>query len=50
MESNVQTSAAGDGLVEQFRAGRLNVYVYESRPKLGVAAAAVVASGSVSET
>lgn len=44
MEANVQTSAEGDGLVEQFRAGQLNVYVYESRPKLGAAAAAVVAA------
>ena len=29
MESRVQGGAAGDGLVEQFQAGRLNVYVYE---------------------
>ena len=44
MESNVQSSAAADGLVEQFRAGQLNVYVYESRPKLGTAAAAAVSA------
>src|SRR5215212_7675491 len=44
MESHVQTGAAGDGLVERFRAGRLNVYVYESRPKMGAAAAATVAA------
>ena len=44
MESNVQSSAAVDGLVERFEAGQLNVYVYESRPKLGVAAAAAVSA------
>src|ERR1044071_9147538 len=44
MESQAQTGAAKDGLVEQFRAGRLNVYVYESRPKMGAAAAATVAA------
>jgi glucosamine-6-phosphate deaminase len=43
MEPQAQTGAAKDGLVEQFRAGRLNVYVYESRPKMGAAAASAVA-------
>ena len=42
MEPHVKAGAAADGRVEQFRAGQLNVYVYESRPKLGAAAAAVV--------
>src|ERR687890_335753 len=44
MESRVQRGAAEDGLVEQFQAGRLNVYVYESRPKMGAAAAAAVSA------
>src|SRR5215208_5257826 len=44
MESQVQTDAAEDGLVERFRAGQLNVYVYESRAKMGVAAAAAVSA------
>ena len=38
------TTDAPEGLVEQFRAGELNVYVYESRRKMGAAAAAAVAS------
>src|SRR5829696_2392008 len=44
MESRVQGGAAEEGLVERFQAGRLNVYVYESRPKMGAAAAAAVSS------
>ena len=44
MESHTRAGAAADGLVEQFRAGQLNVYIYESRPKLGTAAAAAVAA------
>lgn len=44
MESHIKAGAAVGGPVEQFRAGRLNVYVYESRPKLGAAAAAVVSA------
>ena len=44
MESQVRDDATGDGLVERFQAGRLNVYVYESRRKLGAAAAAAVAA------
>jgi glucosamine-6-phosphate deaminase len=43
MEPSVATATA-DGLVEHFRADQLNVYVYESRPKMGAAAAAIVAS------
>jgi glucosamine-6-phosphate deaminase len=38
------TTPARDGLAEKFGAGRLNVYVYESRQKMGEAAAAAVAS------
>ena len=33
-----------DGLEKNFRADQLNVYVYESRPKMGQAAAAVIAA------
>src|SRR5829696_947041 len=44
MESRMQGDVAGDGLVERFQAGRLNVYVYESRPKMGAAAAAAVSA------
>src|SRR5947209_12742274 len=43
METGANT-AASDGLVEKFRAGELNVYVYESRQKMGEAAAAAVAA------
>ena len=38
------TAAVQDGLRRNFRADSLNVYVYESRPKMGSAAAAVIAS------
>jgi glucosamine-6-phosphate deaminase len=38
------TAAVQDGLQRNFRADELNVYVYESRPKMGNAAAAVIAS------
>lgn len=38
------TAMVQDGLERNFRADRLNVYVYESRPKMGQAAAAVVAA------
>lgn len=44
MESSAGTSITADGLVENFRADNLNVYIYESRPKMGAAAAAVVAA------
>jgi glucosamine-6-phosphate deaminase len=43
MDTGATTPARG-GLVEQFRADQLNVYVYESRQKMGEAAAAAVAS------
>src|ERR1041385_7644119 len=38
------TAPVHDGLQRNFRAGELNVYVYESRPKMGQAAAAVIAA------
>src|SRR6266536_5979871 len=38
------TSISRDGLVENFRADKLNVYIYDSRHQMGVAAAAVVAA------
>src|SRR5215212_1102867 len=38
------TAMVQDGLERNFRADQLNVYVYESRPKMGQAAAAVVAA------
>src|ERR1043165_2748505 len=38
------TAPVHDGLQRQFRAGELNVYVYESRPKMGRAAASVIAA------
>ncbi|MEO8436797.1 MAG: glucosamine-6-phosphate deaminase [Pyrinomonadaceae bacterium] len=38
------TATMQDGLVKKFRADELNVYVYDSRPKMGNAAAAVIAS------
>ena len=38
------TAQVHDGLQRNFRAGELNVYVYESRPKMGQAAAAVIAA------
>ena len=44
MESQVQKGAFDDGLAERFQAGRLNVYVYESRQKMGAAAAAAVSA------
>jgi len=44
MESSTGIATKADGLVDNFRAGQLNVYVYESRPKMGAAAAAVVAA------
>ncbi len=43
MESSVGAAITADGLIDSFRADKLNVYVYDSRPRLGVAAAAVVA-------
>jgi glucosamine-6-phosphate deaminase len=41
MESTVMVQ---DGLEQDFRADHLHVYVYESRPKMGQAAAAVIAA------
>jgi len=38
------TAPVHDGLEKKFRAGELNVYVYESRPRMGEAAASVIAS------
>ena len=38
------TGTSQEGLVKDFRAGQLNVHVYESRPSMGRAAAAVIAS------
>jgi glucosamine-6-phosphate deaminase len=38
------TAAVQDGLQRNFRADKLNVYVYESRPKMGKAAASVIAA------
>ena len=43
MESSLGTAVTVDGLVDSFRADKLHVYVYESRPKMGAAAATVVA-------
>jgi hypothetical protein len=38
------TATVQDGLRRNFRADELNVYVYESRPKMGRAAASVIAA------
>ena len=38
------TATVRDGLQKNFRADQLNVYVYESRPKMGQAAASVIAA------
>jgi hypothetical protein len=37
------TAALQEGLERHFRADNLNVYVYESRPMMGKAAASVIA-------
>lgn len=44
MESSAAITTNNQGLVDRFRVGNLNVYVYESRPALGAAAATAVAS------
>ncbi|HEY6120685.1 MAG TPA: glucosamine-6-phosphate deaminase [Pyrinomonadaceae bacterium] len=44
MESSAASSINNQGLVEKFRADNLNVYIYESRPALGKAAASAVAA------
>src|SRR6266496_4106290 len=42
MESSVGAAIiVADGLVETFRADKLNVYLYDSRPRMGAAAAAL---------
>lgn len=38
------TPISDDGLIESFRAGNLNVHVYDTRARMGVAAAAAVAA------
>ena len=43
MKTEVTAGAGDEGLAEKFRAGLLNVYVYESRQAMGQAAAAAVA-------
>lgn len=44
MESSAAITTNNKGLVDRFQAGSLNVYIYESRPTLGAAAASVVAA------
>jgi len=44
VESSAAITTDNQGLIETFRAGNLNVYIYESRPTLGVSAAAAVSS------
>src|SRR6266404_8879948 len=44
MEPSVGAAITGDGLVETFRADKLNLYVYGSIATMGAAAAAVVAA------
>src|SRR3954469_11800055 len=44
METTTATPISDDGLVESFRADKLNVYVYDKRPRMGAAAAAAVAA------
>ena len=43
MESSVGLATKTDGLIDSFRADKLNVYVYNSRLNMGAAAAGVVA-------
>jgi glucosamine-6-phosphate deaminase len=44
VEPSAAITTNNQGLVESFRADKLNVYIYESRPTLGAAAASAVAS------
>jgi glucosamine-6-phosphate deaminase len=44
VESSAASTTHKQGLVDRFRAGNLNVYIYESRPALGAAAASIVAA------
>src|SRR5678816_4866793 len=41
--SSVGLAPKADGLIGSFRADKLNVYVYDTRPNMGAAAAGVVA-------
>jgi len=50
LESSAAIPTNNEGLVDRFRAGSLNVYVYESRPALGAAAAATVAAEIQNQT
>jgi glucosamine-6-phosphate deaminase len=43
MESSAGIAIKTDGLIDSFRADKLNVYVYDSRANMGAAAAGVVA-------
>ena len=43
MESSAGIAIKTDGLIDSFRADKLNVYVYDSRPNMGAAAAGVAA-------
>ena len=43
MESSAGIAIKTDGLIDSFRADELNVYVYDTRPNMGAAAAGVVA-------
>jgi glucosamine-6-phosphate deaminase len=43
MESSAGIAIKADGLIDSFCADKLNVYVYDSRPRMGAAAAALVA-------
>jgi len=43
MEASAGMTIKTYGLIDSFRADKLNVYVYESRPKMGAAAAGIVA-------
>ena len=44
MESSKLAVNTADGLIDSFQAEKLNVYVYDSRPSMGAAAAIVVAT------
>ncbi|MFL6208651.1 MAG: glucosamine-6-phosphate deaminase [Pyrinomonadaceae bacterium] len=44
MDTSAATQISTDGLVESFRADRLNVHIYDTRPQMGAAAAVAVAT------
>lgn len=44
MEGTAVIPISDDGLIRRFKADQLNVYVYDTRPKMGTAAAAAVAA------